>query len=270
MVPKNALLLPLYLPRILRLWRNWLRYLINYVLRRSTPAEYHLRDGVRIIDGRGTMPGTLAVVFVRREYGVLGRCRTIVDVGANMGSFAIYAARSCPEATIYCFEPESRNYRLLRQNIGINNFGDRIQAFPLAVAGAPGLRSLALGDSLTNSFHIHPCGASSETVHCTTLRDILGQPGVENIDLLKINCEGAEYEILESCSEAEFGRIANIRLEYHNLDVKRRNGKALSELLISKGYQIHRFTRYRASSGFIWASRMGLLSTVVSLLLDVA
>jgi hypothetical protein len=83
----------------------------------------------------------------------------------------------------------------------------------------------------------------------------LTDQGLKTIDLLKINCEGAEYEILESCSDSELRRVPNIRLEYHNLDAENRNGDSLYRWLESRGYRIERFTRRLKNSGFIWAAR---------------
>ena len=77
------------------------------------PAEYRMRNGIRLMDATGTLAGTIAVVFVRREYGRLRNLRTIVDIGANMGSFSVYAANSCPEADIYCYEPVPGNFEVL-------------------------------------------------------------------------------------------------------------------------------------------------------------
>jgi FkbM family methyltransferase len=255
MITQNYFTFPFYIPRICLLWNNWPEYLFNYVLRRQKPAEYRMRSGFRLIDGRGSLAGTLAVVFVRREYGSLERFRTIVDIGANMGSFAVYAAQSCPEARIYCYEPERQNFELLKQNIDINQLGKRVSAFQCAVASHSGPRELAVGKSPLNSFHIVSGDASRQMVRCTTLRDIFADQQLETIDLLKMNCEGAEYEILEGCSEADFGRIANIRLEYHILDAQSRNGESLSRRLESRGYRIERFTRRLKESGFIWAVR---------------
>jgi FkbM family methyltransferase len=255
LITTNYFTFPFYIPRICRLLSNWPRYLFNYSFRRSNPAQYRMRDGIRMIDGSGTLAGTLAVVFVRREYGDLAKFQTIVDIGAHLGGFAVYAARSCPDARIYCYEPEQRNFALLKRNIDINGLDGRVSVFQSAVASNSGARDLAVGDSLVNSFHIPPPNASLETVDCTTLKDIFVHQGLEAIDLLKINCEGAEYEILESCSHADFNRIANIRLEYHNLDTVNRNGDSLARFLQSRGYRIDRFSRYRGDSGFIWATR---------------
>ena len=260
MLSKNFFTLPFYIPRICSLWSNWHEYLFNYVWRGCRPTEYRMRSGARLMDDMGALPGTMAVVFVRREYGPLERFRTIVDIGAHMGAFAVHAAQSCPDARVYCYEPEQRNFGLLQQNIGINGLEDRVSAFRLAVGSTIGHRNLSVGESLSNSFHIIPDGASSQTVRCTTLREIFEGHQLDTIDLLKINCEGAEYEILESCSRADFDRIANIRLEYHNLKAPKKNGESLSRFLELRGYRIERFTRYLNKSGFIWAARGVLIA----------
>ena len=255
MITQNYFTFPFYIPRICSLWSNWHEYLFNYVFRRRKPAEYRMRNGFRLIDETGTLAGTLAQVFVRRQYGSLKGFRTVVDIGANMGGFAVYAAHSCPDAKIYCYEPEEQNFGLLKQNIEINGLEGRVSAFQCAVAANNGQRELAVGESPLNSFHIASDDASRRMVSCTTIRNILRDLHLEEIDLLKMNCEGTEYEILEGCSGGDFDRIANLRLEYHILDDQSRNGESLARWLESRGYRIERFTRRLKESGFIWASR---------------
>jgi len=255
MISQNCFTFPLYLPRVCRIWRNWPEYLVNYVFRRNKRTEYRMRCGVRFIDDQGHLAGTLAVVFVRREYGKVDQFRTIVDIGANVGSFAIYAAQSNPNATVYCFEPESVNFDSLTRHVAINGLDDRVLAFQFAVASSTGERELAVSESLSNSFHMVSCGATMQPVACTTLGDIFEQQQLDTVDLLKMNCEGAEYEILEGCSNDVLDRISNVRLEYHNLPSTRRNGESLARFLSSRGFRIERFTRYFDTSGFIWAAR---------------
>jgi FkbM family methyltransferase len=256
MITRNYFTLPFYVPRICGLWRNWPEYLFNYVLRRHKPAEYRMRSGLRVIDATGTLPGTLAEVFVRRRYGTMQGFRTIVDVGANVGSFALYAAQSCPAARIFCYEPEERNFALLRQNLRINALAGRVAAFQRAVGSSRGVRSLSVpGISQLNAFDDLRAGATRQRVDCTTLRDIRTEHGLDRLDLLKMNCEGAEYEVLEACSSSDYEGLLNIRLEYHNLDAANRNGASLRRFLEGRGYRIHRFTRRLTDSGFIWAAR---------------
>jgi FkbM family methyltransferase len=226
----------------------------NYILHRDRPAEYRMRNGFRLTDATGT----LSQVFVRRQYGSLERFRTIVDVGANVGSFAVYAAQPDRDVRIYCYEPEQQNFCLLKQNIRINGLEGRVSAFQCAVASSEGRRNLAVVACPLNSFHVLPDGGRYQIVDCTTLKNILADHHLEAIDLLKMNCEGAEYEILEGCSKSQFERIANIRLEYHNLDASR-SGESLSRYLETRGYRIERFTRRLGHSGFIWATRTATL-----------
>jgi len=179
-----------------------------------------------------------------------------------MGSFAIYAAQSCPQAKIYCYEPHPQNFKFLSRNISVNSLDGRITAFQCAVASTSGERTFGLGQSPTHSL-VGAESGTSDTVRCTTLADIFANHQLKTIDFLKINCEGAEYEILESCAPADFKRIANIRLEYHDLDGDKKNGRTIARFLESQGYQIERFSRYIEKSGlfkesgFIWASRTG-------------
>jgi len=256
MISKHYFTFPAYIPRICRVFHNWPEYIVNYVLRKKTPTEYRTRQGTRIIDGTGTMAGTLAVVFIRREYGSVSRCRNIVDIGANMGAFALYAAESCLEAQVICYEPEERNFEFLRQNIAANGLGGRVSAIRAAVAGTGGRRELLIGESPLNSFYSRPSLAGRQSVECVTLKHILEDHKLDTIDLLKINCEGAEYGIFDNCADAELRRIDNIRMEYHNFDDAPHCGQSLASLLEVRGFVIERFSRYRAESGFIWATRM--------------
>ncbi len=192
MITQNYFTLPFYVPRICRVWTNWPEYLCNYVLRRRRPTQYRLRSGLRVIDATGTLPGTLAEVFVRRRYGSVDRFRSIVDVGANVGSFALYAAQSSPEARIFCYEPEHRNFELLTTNLRINGLEGRVAAFQRAVGSIGGPRTLAVSVSQLNAFDYLRDGGSHQVVGCTTLRDIRTAHGLDTLDLLKMNCEGAE------------------------------------------------------------------------------
>jgi FkbM family methyltransferase len=255
MISQHYFTFPFQIPRVIGQIRNWPLYLSNYLLRRKQPAEYEMRNGFRLIDGRGTLAGTIAVVFVRREYGPMDAdWQTIVDIGANMGSFAVYAAMTCPKARIFGFEPEERNFGYLSNNIAVNSLQNRVKLFQCAVASTAGEREMAIGESPLNSL-VADAGSVHRKVQCTTLGNILDEQKLATVDMLKMNCEGAEYEIFESCSKADLERVKRIRLEYHTLSGEKQNGEWLAKFLESQGYQIEHYTRYRGVSGFIWASR---------------
>jgi FkbM family methyltransferase len=257
MISQNYFTFPFYIPRILQLFNNWPEYLFNYLSRRHQPAVYRLRNGTRLIDSAGTMAGTLAVVYLRREYGLPHDARVIVDIGANMGCFSIFAADLCKNATILCYEPESKNFEILSKNITENHFQDRVHAYQYAVAGDAGSRELIVGESPLNSLVINSQSSRRQPVSCITLSEIMTGHNLPKIDFLKINCEGAEYEIIERCSESDIAKLRKIRLEYHDFGDKQRNGQYLVGLLRERGFLIERFTTYCKESGFIWASRNG-------------
>lgn len=250
---KNYLSFPLLVPRIIRILQNWPLYFVNYICRRKQPAEYRFRNGFRIIDSTGSLAGTIAVVFVREEYGRFRNLETIVDIGANMGAFAIYAAWHCPNATIYCYEPETKNYSYLENNITINKLKSRVLLFREAVARESGMRKIFTNESPLHSLIPDSRNECCEEVNCITLGDIFKNQRLEKIDLLKINCEGAEYEIIENCSAIDLKRIYDLRLEYHNFYGSIKNGNHLLKVLKSKGFIIQKYSKYGNVSGFIWA-----------------
>jgi len=208
-----------------------------------------------MVDRLGTLAGTIAVVFVRREYGLMEGFRTIIDIGGNMGSFSVYAAQRCPSAKIYCYEPDPRNFECLSQNLKLNGLENRVVPNQCAVASTSGKRSMAGSLSPLHSLVQSDATARGQLVECTTLADILKTQNLREVDLLKMNCEGAEYEILENCAPEVLARIRNIRLEYHLMGDGKNNGASLCRLLKNQGFTIERFTQYKTESGFIWAAR---------------
>jgi FkbM family methyltransferase len=201
------------------------------------------------------LAGTIAVVYVRKEYGDVGGFQTIVDIGANIGCFMLYAAQLNPNGKIYCFEPERKNFAVLNRNIELNDLTHRVAAYQLAVADTVGTAKMNLGMSPLHSLY-GPRESSQQEVMCTTLMKLMNDNSIEIIDLLKLNCEGAEYDILGRCPAGVFARINNIRLEYHKRQNIERDARYLITLLKGQGFAIQRVTQYKHESGFIWASRM--------------
>jgi FkbM family methyltransferase len=254
-ITKNFLTFPIYIPQIVKIFKNWQFYLYNYLSRRVKPAKYYFRNGLIVVDGVGTLAGTIAVVFIRKEYGNIDRFQTIVDIGANMGTFALYAACSSKNAKIYCYEPEEKNYKFLKRNIEINYLCNRILPFNKAVSSKNGQCFLSLLESPLHSIETKKKVRGVQAVECVTFGNICEELSLNRVDLLKLNCEGSEYEILESFTSKDVNIVENIRLEYHNIDRFKRNGEYLLRLLNQKGFKIKRFTKYGIESGFIWATR---------------
>lgn len=127
----------------------------------------------------------------------------LFDVGANMGQYALIAAKR--GLRVHAFEPESQNFALLCRNIGINNLGNVVTAWPLALSDSAGIdffyvQSLQVGGSCSSygeavNFHLQPknypvrqgCSAITMDAFC----DAYGFP-----NHVKIDVDGLEHKVV--------------------------------------------------------------------------
>ena len=146
-----------------------------------------------------------------KHYDIKGH-DVVVDIGAHIGSFSILAASK--GVAVHSFEPVQRTYDLLVKNIELN--GLPVKAQRMGVMAQEGerevyIRKFNYGGS--NFYVPHQDPDWKEMVKVTTLDNICRTEGIDEIDFLKLDCEGAELEILESFSDLR--RIKNMALEYH-------------------------------------------------------
>ena len=139
---------------------------------------------------------------------------TIIDIGAHVGSFCIPAAMKYRNSKIYAFEPEPENYNLLVKNIKLNDVVN-VEPRKLAVAASAGLGNLFVDPYNSTGHSLTRKTPKSLEVQTTTLEQILSVNRVVHCGLLKIDCEGAEYEILLNTSLFNLSKIENIAMEYH-------------------------------------------------------
>jgi FkbM family methyltransferase len=248
-------------PLAARKLKDWPRFMLNYALGLVPDRPYAFRNGARLQIGRGLDHAPIIEVFLREEYGAIPDGAAILDVGANIGTFTIYAATSARDVRICAYEPMPDFHAQLERNVRINGLDGAVRCFNCAVAADTGPRKLFV-DSETFWFPtlVAPQDAARGTgveVPCATLLDILDASGFAQVDLLKLDCEGAEYEILYNAAEACFARIREIRMEYHNLPAERRNVTALMAFLRERQYDITQVDADAASrpNGNLWARK---------------
>jgi FkbM family methyltransferase len=245
-----------YVPSIIREIKNWKDFLLDYIGLKNGGGIYVFRNGTLIKAEEGTATGTIAVVFLRKEYGNITDRQIIVDIGANIGVFAIYVAKQLPNAKIYCFEPIRKNYKTLVENISMNRHEDRIETFNIGLAAKSGTKDFFISSSPLHTFVENSKTKESVSIDCITMKEVFEKINIDHIDLLKMNCEGAEYEILYSTKTSYLKKIGEIRLEYHNIDLEQRNEKKLRSFLVSKGFRITHRKVNSANDGFIWAEKL--------------
>jgi FkbM family methyltransferase len=139
--------------------------------------------------------------------------RSVIDVGANLGMFSIMCAALGSPQVLAC-EPVSSTHELLTNNVHQAQLQNQIQCVKAAITGAA-QGPIMMGmhaDSGKNS--LYDVGTHAELVPTQTL-DHLVSSCVHSEILLKMDCEGAEYDILLDSEDHVFDRIKVIMMETH-------------------------------------------------------
>lgn len=142
---------------------------------------------------------TYEQVFVDREYDLPlpVEPRVIVDCGANVGYAAAYFAHRYPQARVVAVEPDAQNFAVLVRNARL--FGRRIEPLRAALWNAD--ERIVLQDPGLGAWGLRTVRAVPEqvdaTVDAVTMESLLRRLGLEAIDLLKVDIEGAECELFE-------------------------------------------------------------------------
>lgn len=145
---------------------------------------------------------------------------TFIDVGANCGVATIILAKQNPNSVVYSFEPDPRVFKVLEENIKLNKLSNVILFN----------KAMCRKETKTIELCLHPSYSGGNTtcadktvfgnntiVDCVAFDEIIDKYKISKIDLLKIDCEGAEYEILYESVRFKERIVKAIVGEFHNL-----------------------------------------------------
>ncbi len=194
----------------------------------------------------------LKELLIEEEYSAHFPGYKIIDVGAYRGETALFFCARGAEAVIAA-EPAPDNYAMAQKNIRSSPYSNRITILPIAVSDAKGTMFMRLDPK---NPYVHSLQGTSISdsekvveVEVWSLGDLIAYSGWEKIDLVKLDCEGAEYPILLNTSADTLRRVKRWAIEYHGAP------DPLRSRLLELGYEV-RHVRDRGTMGILHAERL--------------
>lgn len=177
-------------------------------------------------------------VFGAAEYDVhqinRSEVRFVLDIGAHVGSFSLWAMTG-NECLVVAIEPNPDTFALLERNL--QHEGGRARCVQLGVAAEPGQRRLKLAeDSAANTLSASGDSDPGVAVRVITLADALELAGFPQVDLLKLDIEGSEYEVFRSLRRGALEGVTAMVIECHGDRVE--DTAAISDRLRGEGFEV--------------------------------
>lgn len=245
------------IPTILGQIKNW--YVCLGLLANKKPVIIKLRSGCQFKVRSLMDVWILKETCLDRDYESKATAIqdnwTVVDIGAGLGDFAVSVAYEHPNCRVYAYEPFPESYRLLAENIKLNSISNVVAA-PIAVGAQSGEMTLfATGAAVQHTTTNASRQADAISVQGLCLDDVLRANVIEACDFLKMDCEGGEFDILLSASEATLQKMKNICLEYHD-GITRFSHTDLVDYLQKRGFQVRTVLNpVHSHLGFLYAFR---------------
>jgi FkbM family methyltransferase len=168
----------------------------------------------------------------------------VIDVGANAGFFNVLLFSKLNTARVFAYEPLPSNINLFKKTIEQNDSMKTIQLSQMAVTGiSKDSIQLFTEDTEDNTVvssvfsGFNKLNQKTITVPAQSLAFIIEQNNLEKIDLLKLDCEGSEYDIIYNTNASVLRKINMMVIEVHEIDGNKNNLKSLNEYLQSLGYK---------------------------------
>ena len=166
----------------------------------------------------------------------------LLDIGANLGSFTLWLHRQMGVREAFCFEPEIDSFRLLNFNLALNECSTA-KTIQCAIGGETRMAKLALKESSPGGTSLYAdysaCG-DARSVSVVALEEWLR--GIEgDFDLLKMDCEGSEWEIVDKTDRRQFARFPVLLAEAHGDPVRNRPVAEFKRLVEDLGYHTVRW-----------------------------
>jgi len=167
----------------------------------------------------------------------------IIDIGAGIGDYTLYAAVTQPNIQVFSFEPYHPSFVLMQENLRLNTVTNA-QVFNDAIGAASGelMLDLTSGEPLQFQSYLKQAVniEKSLSVRSLSLADAFAMLEIDSCDLLKLDCEGAEYSILFGTPQPVLELIQRVVMEYHD-NMVQYNHNDLTRFLNERGFRVETF-----------------------------
>ncbi len=140
---------------------------------------------------------------------------TVVDVGANVGMFSLWAASQISNVHIYAFEPNPKIFERLKYNIKANGLVNCVIAECLAICAREGSVYFKQSEATLTSKVVEYSEPGIIKVPVISLDKWVRQQNIESVDFLKIDTEGYEMEVFKGAQEIALNIVRNLVVECH-------------------------------------------------------
>lgn len=211
--------------------------------------------------GVATKIADLAVaweVFVDNVYDTftISEDDVIIDIGGHIGSFTKKVAKECPNGKIYTFEPTPDTFSILSANVkDLNN----VEVFKTAISDHTGTQNYYLSERNPGENSLFRKTNKQITVKLITLQEFFSKFDIRHVNLMKLDCEGAEYSIITSSIAEIKNKVEKIVMEVHEprfFNIPSEYSiQTLVDVLKSAGFEV-KFQRENKYQGYISATNL--------------
>jgi len=246
--------------------KNW--YVIFFVYFGIYNKEFYtlyLKNGLKIkLRTKSTDLQAFTNVWILKEYEVEGfeilDNDVIIDVGGHVGLFSLFASLNSHNGKIVTIEPYPKNLNLLKENRNNNNFHN-IVILNNAVTNKSKNLELFVNQTDDSAHSIYGTGENIIQIKGVTLIEIMQENEISKCDMLKMDCEGAEFEIIKSLTNEELSKINKICLEYHIKENDLSSLNKLKKRLEKMNYDVN-IKPTNKHIGMIYAKKQDVLERI--------
>jgi FkbM family methyltransferase len=239
--------------------KNWHMYPIVYFgLTKQKYVILETKNGLKIkLRVHSTDLIAFTHVWIIQEYSRPGfeinDNDTIIEIGAHIGLFSLFAWQYCKNGKIYCFEPVKENYDILLSNLQLNEIKN-ITPINSAVSKEESTVTIFINEDEAGHSMYSPTSKLLQA-RSTSLKKIFDDYKIEKCDFVKMDCEGAEYEIINSLPLDYFQKIKKIIIEYHFASTKPELLHNLTKKLESLSYKVSTKSLFK-DIGFLYCTKI--------------